>query len=196
MALPEYPLIDVEDYLHLDRHSQDRRYEYLDGELLMLAGGSTYHSRIIANLTGILYSFLKEGPCNVYNSDVRLQLSESRYVHPDVTVSCDPRDNELDDMIRYPRLIAEVLSPSTEALDRGKKFLYYQECATLQEYIMVDSQSIRVEVYQREGDGWKFHTYGPGSTVVLENSSIQFLVNDLYQGMKLPDVREDKNRKA
>ena len=192
---PEYPLIDVEEYLLLDRHSEEKRYEYLDGELRMLAGGSTYHSRIIANLTGILYGLLKGGPCNIYNTDIRLQLSESRYVHPDVTVSCDERDNELDDMIRYPRLIIEVLSPSTEAVDRGKKFISYQECATLQEYLMVDSQSIRIEVYQRDADGWKFHTYGPGSTVELKNSNIQFLVDDLFRGMLLSSKRNAKNRK-
>jgi Uma2 family endonuclease len=179
----------------LDRHSEEKRYEYLDGELRMLAGGSNYHSRIIANLTGILYGLLKDGPCNIYNSDIRLQLSESRYVHPDVTVSCDQRDNELDDMIRYPRLVIEVLSPSTEAVDRGKKFIYYQECSSIQEYMLVDSQSIRIEVYQREGDGWKFHTYGPDSTIELDSSGIQFLVGDVYRGMKLSGKRNVRNRK-
>ena len=170
MALPEYPVIDVEDYLLLDRNSKEKRYEYLDGELRMLAGGSTYHSRIIANLTGILYSALRGSSCRLYNSDIRLQLSASRYVYPDVTVSCDRRDQELSDMIQYPRLIVEVLSPSTEIIDRIKKFAYYRECPTVQEYVMVDSQSILIEIYRREDDGWKFYTFGSGSTIKFSES--------------------------
>lgn len=94
MALPEYPMISVEDYLMLDHNSKDARYEYLDGELRMLAGGSVYHPLIAANVTGLLYGHLRGKPCRVYNSDIRLQLSQSRYVYPDVTVSCDQRDLE------------------------------------------------------------------------------------------------------
>ncbi len=164
MALPNYPMMSVEDYLILDRGSKETRYEYLDGVLSMLAGGSTYHSMITANLTGILYGLLSDSPCRVYSPDIRLQLSESRYVYADVTVSCDQHDQELDDMISHPRVVIEVLSPSTEATDRGKKFLYYRECQTVQEYLMVDSQSILIEVYRREEESWKLHTFGPGNT--------------------------------
>jgi len=76
MALPEFPMISVEDYLTLDQASKEARYEYIDGELRMLAGGSTHHSIIIANLTGILYGSLRGNPCRAYNSDIRLQLSD------------------------------------------------------------------------------------------------------------------------
>lgn len=195
MALPQYPYISIEDYLILDRSSKEIRYEYFDGELRMLAGGSTYHSRIIANLTGILYGALSSDPCTIYNSDIRLQLSETRYVYPDIAVSCDQRDQELDDMIRYPRFIVEVLSPSTEAADRGKKFLYYRECSTVEEYVMVDSQSILVEVYRREGNIWKLHTFGLGSTVTLESLGVQFFIDDIYRGMKLTGSRTNKNKR-
>jgi Uma2 family endonuclease len=139
MALPEYPNIPIEDYLTLDHNSANARYEYLDGELRMLAGGSVYHSIIAANITGILYGLLgNNSPCTVYNSDIRLQLSKSRYVYPNVTISCDQRDQEQGDTIQYPRIVIEVLSPSTE-------------CQSVQEYIMIDSQKISVEIYRREG---------------------------------------------
>ena len=123
--------MNVDDYLTLDRNSREARYEYYDGELQMLAGGSNNHSLVIANLTTILNNSLNDSPCRVYNTDVHLRLSETRYVHPDVTVSCDPRDEETDEMIQYPHLVIEVLSPSTEVVDRGKKFAYYRECRTL-----------------------------------------------------------------
>jgi Uma2 family endonuclease len=152
MALPEYPNIPIEDYLTLDHNSANARYEYLDGELRMLAGGSVYHSIIAANITGILYGLLgNNSPCTVYNSDIRLQLSKSRYVYPNVTISCDQRDQEQGDTIQYPRIVIEVLSPSTEITDRIKKFAYYRECQSVQEYIMIDSQKISVEIYRREG---------------------------------------------
>ncbi len=195
MALPKYPIIDVEDYLILDRNSKNARYEYLDGELRVFAGGNNYHSAIIANLTGILGRWLENSPCWVFNTDIRLQISESRYVHPDVTVSCDERDQELDDMIHYPCLVIEVLSPTTEASDRGEKLFYYQECPTIQEYVLVDSQSIRIEVYHREEDGWKHHTDGPESTVTLEGLGIQFPINAVYRGMKLTGSRNIRNLK-
>lgn len=188
MALP-YPIIEPEEYLLLDRNSKEKRYEYFDGELRMLAGGSTYHSRILANLTIAVGRSLDNSPCSIYSSDIRLQLSESRYVYPDLTVSCDQRDQELDDMICYPQIVVEVLSPSTEAVDRGRKFIYYQECSTIQEYVMVESQSIRIEVYHREEDGWKLHTYGPGDIVKLDSLAIQFPVDSIYRDMKLTKNR-------
>lgn len=192
MAPPEYPFMDVEDYLILDRNSRSARYEYLDGELRMLAGGSTYHSRIAVNLASIIQQRLGDGPCCVFNSDMRLKLSESRYVCPDVTVSCDQRDQELNEMIQYPRLVVEVLSPSTETIDRGKKFFYYRECPTVQEYVMVDFQSILIEVYRREEDGWKLYTFGPGSMVKLESLGVQFPIDAVYRGMKLTGRRNDQ----
>ncbi len=195
MAFPNYPMMSVEDYLILDRGSKETRYEYLDGDLRMLAGGSTYHSMITANLTGILYGLLSDSPCRVYSPDIRLQLSESRYVYADVTVSCDQHDQELDDMVSHPRVVIEVLSPSTEATDRGKKFLYYRECQTVQEYLMVDSQSILIEVYRREEDSWKLHTFGPGNTIKLESLDVQFSVDAVYRGMQLPQTRKNEKRK-
>jgi Uma2 family endonuclease len=196
MALSDYPIMDVEDYLLLDRNSKNARYEYLDGELRMLAGGSPLHSAIIANLTIAIGRLLADSSCWIYSSDVQLQLSETRYVHPDVTVSCDERDHDSEDVIQYPCLVIEVLSPSTEAIDKIKKLAYYQEYPTIQEYAMVDSQSIRIEIYHREEDGWKFHTYGPESTVTLASLAIRFSINDIYRGMKLTGTRKNKNRES
>lgn len=184
MALPEYPMISVEDYLMLDHNSKDARYEYLDGELRMLAGGSVYHPLIAANVTGLLYGHLRGKPCRVYNSDIRLQLSQSRYVYPDVTVSCDQRDLEPGDNIRYPRVIIEVLSPSAEVIDRIKKFTYYRECPTVQEYVMIDSQKIGVDIYRREEEGWMLQTLGLRDELRLKSLGIQIPVEVIYEGVK------------
>ncbi|HZR43627.1 MAG TPA: Uma2 family endonuclease [Ktedonobacteraceae bacterium] len=195
MALPKYPIMDIEDYLTLDRNSKNARYEYLEGELRMLAGGSIYHSIIIANLTSILHRLLEDSPCCVYNSDIRVQLSEARYVYPDITISCDQRDLGPGDMIHYPRVIVEVLSPSTEAIDRGRKFLYYRECPTVQEYVMVDAQSMLIEVYHREDGKWTLSPFGPGSEVRLESVNIQFPIDTAYRKIKFIEGNQEAERK-
>lgn len=182
MAQREYPNIKMNDYLALDQHSQDARYEYLEGELRMLAGGSANHAIITTNLTGMLYGLLRDGPCLVLNSDMKLQLSESRYVYPDITVTCDPRDQEPEDeMTHFPSVVVEVLSPSTVSVDRDKKLLYYQAHQTIQAYVLADSQSILVEVYQREKGRWTFSTYGLEDEVELVSLGIRFSVNDVYK---------------
>jgi Uma2 family endonuclease len=186
MAQREYPTIQRDDYLALYQNSQNARYEYLEGELRMLAGGSADHSIISTNLISILHRLLEDRPCIVYNSDMQLQLSESRYVYPDITVTCDPRDQEPEDnRTHYPSLVIEVLSLSTEVIDRGKKLLYYQAHPTIQKYIIADSQSIEIEVFQREQPRWTFSTYGVGDRVQLESLAIQFSVNDVYRRTSL-----------
>src|SRR6266566_1902082 len=176
MAQSKYPFMSVEDYLVLNRNSKDTRYEYLDGEIRMLAGGSPDHSIIIANLTAAIKGSLKGSQCRVYNSDLQLRLSEKRYVFPDVTISCDERDRNQKEMIRHPRVVVEVLSPTlalrnegTEAADRGKKAAYYRACPTIQEYMMVDSEEVFVEVHRREEERWTINTFEPGDTITLES---------------------------
>ena len=99
-------------------------------------------------------------------------------------------------MIQYPHLVIEVLSPSTEVVDRGKKFAYYRECRTLQEYVMVDAYKIQIEVYRREDDGWMLHTFGPESNVKLKSLNIQFPIDAVYRKVKLASSRNNKNKKS
>ena len=185
MAQRKYPVMDVEDYLILNRSSKSTRYEYLDGELRMLAGGSPDHSIIIANLTATIKGPLKGSQCRVYNSDVQLQLSAKRYVFPDITVSCDQRDRNQKETIRYPCVVVEVLSPTTEATDRGRKATYYRACPTIQQYMMVDSEEVLVEVHRREGERWTINTFEPGDTIILESLSVQFPIEEAYEGTSL-----------
>src|SRR6266705_6052159 len=94
MAQRKFLIMSVEDYLVLNRNSKDIRYEYLDGDVRMLAGGSPDHSIIIANLTSAIKGPLKGSPCRVYNSDVQLKLTEKRYVFADITIRCDEHDSK------------------------------------------------------------------------------------------------------
>jgi len=191
MAQRKYPVMNVEDYLILNRNSKDIRYEYLDGDVRMLAGGSPDHSIIIANLTATIKGPLKGSQCRVYNSDVQLKLSEKRYVFSDITVSCDERDRNQKETIRYPLVVVEVLSPTTEATDRGKKAAYYRACPTIQEYVMADSEEVFVEVHRREEGRWTINTFEPGDTITLESLDIQFPIEDAYEGTSLETDLKD-----
>ncbi|HYU75477.1 MAG TPA: Uma2 family endonuclease [Ktedonobacteraceae bacterium] len=193
MALPHHPLMTVEDYFELDRTSTETRYEYIDGYVRMPAGGTANHATIGVNVTSTLRRLLRGSPCRVYNSDLRVRISETRYVYPDASVSCDERDRGQSDMVRSPRLIVEVLSPGTEAYDRGRKFAYYRERPTIQEYVLIDTQRQAVEVFRREKNSfWTFHAFGPGDEVELVSVHVRVPVDDIYEDVIVPPEHDDQ----
>lgn len=181
--------MSVEDYLTLDRSSLEARYEFIDGYAYLLAGGTANHSTICFNMMSAIHSHLPgDSPCRIYNSDLRVRLAKTRYVYPDATVSCDARDRGQIDTIQYPRLAIEVLSPSTEAYDRGRKFGYYRACPTMQEYVLVDAQRQAIEVYRRESDSlWTLHPFGPEDEVELASLGVRFPVAAAYRDVVFPD---------
>src|SRR5437763_33372 len=122
MALSHDPLMSVEEYLQLDRSSTEARFEYIDGYVTMLAGGTLDHATIGANIITILRRSLRGSPCRVFTSDARVRLSLTRFVYPDATVSCDEQDRGQSDNVQSPRLVVEVVSRSTEGYDRGRIF--------------------------------------------------------------------------
>ena len=143
MAASANPTVmSVEGYLESERHSAIK-HEYVDGHVYALAGETRAHGVIAVNVTSLLRSALRGGPCRVYNSDVKVQLTETRYVYPDVSVGCDERDrlNDDEDVVRYPTVVVEVLSSSTEAYDRGAKFALYRSSEVLREYVLVSTDA-------------------------------------------------------
>lgn len=189
---PRWSLRSVEDYLQLDSTSFETRYEYVDGYVTMLSGGTANHATIGLNVASILRDLLRGSPCRVYNSDLRVQISETRYFYPDVTVSCDGRDRGQTDMVRSPKLVVEVLSTSTEAHDRGKKFSYYRECPTIQEYVLINTQYPAVEVFRHEKNAlWTFHAFGPQDEVKLASIAVHFSIAAVYEDVEFPPEHED-----
>ncbi|HEX6557582.1 MAG TPA: Uma2 family endonuclease [Ktedonobacteraceae bacterium] len=187
---PQRLFMGVEEYLELDRNSPDARYEFIDGIVTMLAGGTANHSRVSINLLIILDSALRGKPCMVYNSDMRVSISPTRYVYPDISVSCDPHDQERgdNDIIHSPCVVIEVLSPHTETYDRSKKFSYYRACPTVQEYVLVSTQEQAIDLYRRQTDKlWTFHPFGPGDNVELKSLNISFPVASAYENISFPE---------
>ncbi|HVB73340.1 MAG TPA: Uma2 family endonuclease [Ktedonobacteraceae bacterium] len=182
-------LMSVEEYLELDRTSQDARYEFIDGVVTLLAGGTTNHSRICVNIVSQLHDALRGMACQIFNSDLRVSVSGSRYVYPDASVSCDVRDLQGEEDILYsPRVIVEVLSPSTEAKDRGKKFSYYRGCSSIQEYVLISTQEQAIDIFRRQTDKlWTFHLFGPDDEVELKSLNIRFPIAAVYENVTFPE---------
>lgn len=179
-------MLSVEEYIQLDEDSYETRYEYINGDLRMLAGGTPNHAKIAGNIITVLNNLLPEGPCSVYSSDVRVQLSEFRYVYPDVTVACNEQQGD-SNMLLHPRLVVEVLSPGTEAYDRGKKLTYYRECPTIQEYMLVNTQRYLIEIFRRETSNlWTYHAFSKQEEMELASLDIRFAVAQIYRNVALP----------
>ena len=193
MALPlQKHRYTVAEYIALEEAS-DIRHEFHDGEILAMAGGSFEHSIISANIVGELRSALKGKPFRVAESNLRVRTSpRGRYVYPDASVFCGPPQFDPDDTrhltILNPRVVIEVLSPSTEAYDRGDKFAKYREIESFEEYILISQDRPNVESILRQGgDAWSFRTYSEmESAAVIRSLQIEIPLSEIYAGIEWP----------
>lgn len=192
MAVPDEQHFAVTAYLALDRASPHTRYEFLDGQITALAGGGLDNTLIASSLIQMCAERFGKGPCRTFGSDARVRISSRRYVYPDVTISCDPRDRGKQDTIRSPRVVFEVLSPSTEAYDRGKKADAYRACPTIEAIVFVATDQRGVEVQSRSGDGWSLRSYGPGASAVVPGLELALPVNDVYRWVAIEES-DDEN---
>lgn len=141
----EYPQrMTVEAYFQLEENDPGTRYEYIDGRYMLWRGGTANHDMIKSNMQRILWGLLRGSSCRVYSSDMKVFISETRYFHPNVTVTCDPRDRGTVQSIQSPRLVIEVLSPGTELTDRTWKLQNYRAHPTIEEYLLIDSRSLKI----------------------------------------------------
>jgi Uma2 family endonuclease len=191
VARPEKIPMSVEEYLELDRSSSDVRYEYADGYAYLMSGGTPQHALIIGNFQGELSSQFEQrgSPCLAYPADATVWLSEEIYVHPDVVVTCDEQDLASMDSLRSPRLVVEVLSPSTEKRDRGAKFDWYRACSSIQEIVFVRTEHPLIEVYRQQStrQQWLLQLYGPGEDVELISLNMSVAVNTIYRRVAFPE---------
>jgi Uma2 family endonuclease len=179
----------VEQYLAMERYSEVR-HEYIDGLVYALAGGTGAHSRLAANLIMALGVALRDGPCGVYSSDMKVRVAATQFVYPDVSVGCEGvEQNEFgDEWLTTPRLVVEVLSKSTAAYDRGGKAEFYQQVVTLRDYVLVETTRPLVEVRSRdEGGTWTTRTYRPGEWVELPGLGVRLAVDELYAKVDLEE---------
>ena len=177
-------LLTPEEYLALERKA-DGKSEYFAGELFAMAGASQRHNLIVANMIRTLGNQLLERPCNVYPSDMRVKISKvGKYTYPDVVVACGEEQFEdgHNDALLNPVVIIEVLSESTEAYDRGKKFEHYQYLDSLVEYLLVAQDPYRIEQYVRRDDRiWTYSEFHRAEDIVqLSTIDCALALKDVY----------------
>jgi len=184
MSAQSQPRLTPEQYLEIERAAEFRS-EFYNGFMYAMSGGSYKHAQIIGGLVRELGNALKKRPCSVVPIDLRLRVSPSGlYTYPDAIVICgEPKfaDDQKDTLLN-PTLIVEVLSPSTEAYDRGFKSAQYRTLASLQEYVLVSQAEPRMEVFHRQSDGhWLLsEAIGLESTCRFESLGCAVALADVY----------------
>ena len=150
----------LDEYWQLVDTFLDQKYEYVEGDVRLMTGGSPAHAQIGANIARVLGNALVERECTVYNSDAIVKLSARRYYCPDVSVSCDPADRARTRALEAPVVVIEVISPSTEKIDKTEKLEAYQQHPTIQDILLVDARRRYVEhYYRRYAYTWEVSQY-------------------------------------
>jgi Uma2 family endonuclease len=172
-----------EEYLAFERAS-DERHEYADGEIFAMSGGTGNHSAVTLSIGAELRFALRGRNCRAYSPDVRIYIPKTqRYVYPDGSVVCggaEYKDASKDTLLN-PQVIVEVLSPSSEAYDRGDKFAQYRTIPSVTIYVLAAQDKPLLEVYTRQDDGsWNYRAYGPGEKAALSAIGCELDVDVVY----------------
>lgn len=186
--------LTTEQYLLQERRAETKS-EYFDGEIFAMAGASREHNQISANLVRVLGNQLLEKPCSVYSSDMKVKIEKvKKYTYPDIVIACQAErfEDEHQDVLLNPIVIIEILSASTEAYDRGRKFIHYQALDSLLGYLLISQDTPQVEVFTRQADStWlytKFH--GLDAMVRIETIGCNLPLEAIYHKINIqpPDA--------
>ena len=189
MGVPKLRLkIPVQDYLEGEKISQVR-HEYLDGEVYAMAGTSKSHNRIIKKLLEKLSAHLSESGCEPFFVDIKVRVEKlNRFYYPDIVIVCD-EDNEDEYYAVKPKVVIEVLSPSTSLTDRREKMFAYKEIESLGEYVLIEQDKMYAEIYRRRenSDLWDWIEFFPDEEIEIASIDFKMLMKDIYQDVELPE---------
>ncbi len=177
----------AEEYFAMDRNSKTR-YEYHFGKVRAMAGTTKKHNETVQNITFLFRQQLKGKGCSVYSENIRTQIFEnSKYVYPDVVISCSEQDRKNQLLIKEPILVVEVLSEGTEEYDGGNKLLYYTRLPSMRHYLLVSQESVAVMHYRHmENENWQLAIYTQMSdTIQLYDLELVIKVSDIYENIEL-----------
>lgn len=189
MATVPKKLLTSKEYLAIERVAETKS-EYFDGEMVLMAGASRQHNLIVANVVRSLGNKLERRPCEVYPSDMRVKIPDSkRYFYPDASVACGElkfEDKEVDTLLN-PLLIVEVFSESTESFDRVRKFDSYRRINSLKEYLLISQYEHKAMLYTRQADGKWSLTEATDLEAVLKLSSVncKLTLSEIYSKVKI-----------
>jgi Uma2 family endonuclease len=185
MTAQQHMYMTADEYLAFEETSSVK-HEYFAGRIIALAGGNEAHSIISSNINAQLHSQLRQRPCTVYNSDMKVRAEQPRkYMYPDISVACgQPKyENTKRRVLLNPVIIIEVLSASTERFDRGIKFQWYRSIESVEEYVLVSQNAKYIDHYKRQSDNlWSLSSLGEGDEL-LQLTSIDCVlrIEDIYE---------------
>jgi Uma2 family endonuclease len=176
----------VDDFLDWERR-QDERYEYLDGRIWAMVGGTIDHATIGSNMLGMLHARLRGTPCRALKESLKVRVG-SNVFYPDVLIVCGRLVGK-DDVVDNPVVVVEVLSPSTTDLDHGRKWMAYRQIPELRHYVLVSRDEPRIEVYRREDDSWRFdEVVGLDATLRLARpAALELPLAEIYERTSVSD---------
>lgn len=178
---------DPDEYLAWEQ-AQSCRHEYIDGEVFAMSGASDAHATVAGNLFAAIHGQTRGTPCKPFIADMKVHVEAANsFYYPDLVVTCDPRDRRPETRYakQHPALIVEILSPSTEAYDRGKKFAAYRQLESLQEYVLVGLEERRIEVFRRNASGfWVLHPVALDETLELPSIDFRCPVAEIFEGLE------------
>lgn len=176
-------LHSVTDYLSQERQSQTK-HEWIEGELREMVGASWRHNIIVSNLIQLLGLALRDSAFVALANDLKVRIPDRAYYYPDVTIAPDPPqlEDESHDVLLNPLVVFEVLSPSTEAIDRGEKLHNYSRIPSLTDYLLVSQNEVRIDHYHRKSeDGWNLQMRtSPDETIRLEEPACELSMAEIY----------------
>jgi Uma2 family endonuclease len=180
-------LLSVDEYLQMDFEGS-ARYEYIAGEIFAMAGAAVRHGIIVGNLFANFHAQLRGGPCKVFAADTKVRLRVDRgdiFYIPDIVVACGPFDTAALNLqyLTDPRVVIEVLSPSTEAIDRREKAFNYRYAPSLEEYVLVAQRSLNVTIYRREADWMPVVLTKRDDVAEFRAAEVNMTLADIYAGI-------------
>jgi Uma2 family endonuclease len=188
MSLPQVKTTFGPDEYLVWEQAQVDRHDYVDGEIFAMSGASDAHGTAALNLASMLNGALRGTPCKPFIADMKVRVEAANcFFYPDILVTCDPRDRapEASHVKHHPALIVEILSPSTEAYDRGNKFAAYRQLESLQEYVLVSIEARRIEVFRRDASGhWVLHPFALDEAIELASIDFRCPVAEVFEGVE------------
>lgn len=179
--------LSITEYLEMENEATEK-HEYYKGEIFAMSGAKRAHNTICENLFYQLKHRLKGSPCQPHNSDTRIHIEKNTlFTYPDISVICGEMRSLYNDDMNFlnPSIIFEVLSPSTKNYDRGEKFMLYRDVPTLKEYVIVDSESTKVEAWHINNNGhWELTEYNSmENALILHTLNLSISLKDIYEGV-------------
>lgn len=163
---------------------QVERHEFHRGEIFAMVGARRVHNAVCGNVFAALKQQLRGKPCRAFIESMKVQIGSDTIVYPDVFVTCDPADLQTEHLFSAPTVVVEVLSPTTQAYDRGSKFTLYRSLPSLKEYVLIDPDTREIQLFRRGADGlFTLHDLSGHEQFALESIACRLTAADVFEGV-------------